>query len=231
MRRIVLTICLAVATLAFIGLGVWQVERRAWKLDLIARVNERLAAQPVVAPGPVAWPSIGAESDEYRRVIVSGTYRPSADTYVQAVTDLGPGFWVLTPLVSDEGFTLLVSRGFVPPPERDTPAVAPPSGRVAVSGLLRISEPGGGFLRRNDPAAGRWYSRDVAAIAAARGLGTVAPYFIDAAAGPDPTAWPRGGLTVIRFRNVHLVYALTWFGLAFLAVGGIVITWRQKPAA
>ena len=43
-----------------------------------------------------------------------------------------------------------------------------------------MTEPGGGFLRRNDPAAGRWHSRDVRAIAAARGLDEVAPYFIDA---------------------------------------------------
>ena len=64
------------------------------------------------------------------------------------------------------------------------------------------------------PAENRWYSRDVAAIAAKRGLRRVAPYFIDAdASGRE---WPRGGMTVVRFPNNHLVYALTWFGLATL---------------
>jgi len=229
MRRIVLTACLAVAALGFLGLGIWQVERRAWKLDLIARVDARVTASPVAPPGPAAWPSVSAERDEYRRVRVAGTYRRDGETYVRAVTELGPGFWVLTPMATDEGFTLLVNRGFVPSPERGAPDAAPPAGPVTVVGLVRMSEPGGGFLRGNDPAAGRWYSRDVGAIAAARGLGDTAPYFVDAAAGPG--SWPRGGLTVIRFRNAHLVYALTWFGLALLALGGIVITWRQKAAA
>jgi surfeit locus 1 family protein len=231
MRRVALTLLLAVATVAFLGLGVWQVERRSWKLALIERVETRVNAPPVAAPGPPVWPAISAESDEYRRVSLTGTYRPAADTYVQAVTDLGPGFWVLTPLLTDDGFTVLVNRGFVPPARRDAADIAPPSDRVTVTGLLRISEPHGGFLRSNDPGAGRWYSRDVAAIAATQGLASVAPYFIDAAAGPDPGAWPRGGLTVIHFRNAHLVYALTWFALALLAAGGIVTAWRHRGVA
>ncbi len=66
------------------------------------------------------------------------------------------------------------------------------------------------------PAAGRWYSRDVAAIAQAHGLaGPVAPFFVDAQATPaTAAAWPRPGLTVVQFKNDHLVYALTWFALA-----------------
>jgi surfeit locus 1 family protein len=89
---------------------------------------------------------------------------------------------------------------------------------VTVTGLLRASEPGGGFLRANDPADGRWYSRDVAAIAEAEGVGPVAPYFIDAGATPNPRGLPVGGLTVVSFRNTHLAYALTWFALAALVV-------------
>jgi surfeit locus 1 family protein len=88
-----------------------------------------------------------------------------------------------------------------------------------LTGLLRISEPGGGFLRANDPGHDRWYSRDVAAIAASRHIDAIAPYFIDAGASADPAALPVGGLTVIAFPNNHLVYALTWFGLAIMAAG------------
>ncbi|WP_321163203.1 SURF1 family protein, partial [Sphingomonas sp. Leaf412] len=87
-------------------------------------------------------------------------------------------------------------------------------GLRAVTGLLRISEPKGGFLRDNDPAAERWYSRDTAAIAARRGVGRVAPYFIDA--DRSGRGWPRGGMTVVRFPDNHLVYAVTWFALAGL---------------
>ena len=113
------------------------------------------------------------------------------------------------------------------PPDRRDPATRPEgqvAGERAVSGLLRLTEPGGGFLRSNDPAARRWYSRDVAAIAAAARLAPpVAPYFIDADATPNPGGLPLGGLTVVRFRNAHLSYALTWFALA---AGLAFLTWR-----
>lgn len=209
-RRWSLATLTVLAAVLLAGLGVWQVERRAWKLALIERVEARLAAPPVAAPGPAHWRAID-DDDAYLRVRATGRWLPRAPVYVQAVTDLGPGFWVIAPLATDRG-TLLINRGFVPAGRR----VAAASGAAGVTGLLRVSEPGGAFLRRNDAAADRWFSRDVAAIAAARGLGRVAPYFIDADVATSP-AWPRGGLTVVRFRNTHLVYALTWFALAAMA--------------
>ena len=101
---------------------------------------------------------------------------------------------------------------------------------MLVEGLVRLSEPEGRVLRPNRPAENRWYSRDVDAIAKARGLGPVAPYFIDAGASPAD-ALPVGGLTVVRFRNAHLIYALTWFGLAALSIWGFVLTRRQSRGA
>jgi surfeit locus 1 family protein len=128
----------------------------------------------------------------------------------------------MTPFVTDQGFTILVDRGFVPTDRRDPQSrrAGELAGETTVTGLLRISEPGGGFLRANDPAHGRWYSRDVAAIARAHGLADVAPYFIDADAAPNPGGLPIGGLTVVSFPNNHFLYALTWFVLAVMVLGG-----------
>lgn len=200
---------------SFIALGVWQVQRLGWKQDLIARLEQRLAAVPVAAPGPDAWPTITKTSDEYRRITLRGTFDHARATRVQASTVLGTGYWVLTPLRTEAGWWVLVNRGFVPP---GTPGDEP-TGPQTVTGLLRLTEPDGSLLQHNDVAAGRWYSRDVAAIAVARGLTEAAPYFVDAAAAPsdtapDTAAWPRPGLTVLHFSNNHLVYALTWFALA-----------------
>jgi surfeit locus 1 family protein len=91
-----------------------------------------------------------------------------------------------------------------------------------VTGLLRMSEPGGGFLRSNEPAADRWYSRDVGAIAATHGMAEAAPYFIDAERVPGETGLPVAGLTVLSFSNNHLVYALTWAILAMMAAAGAI---------
>lgn len=229
-RSILALLAVSLAILGFLALGVWQIERRAWKLDLIERVDARVAAAPVAAPGPEDWAGISAERDAYRRISATGTFLSGKEVAVQAVTDLGAGYWVLAPL--DTGaFTVLVNRGFVPADRRDPTTRREVAGPVSVAGLLRVTEPGGGFLRANDPGAGRWYSRDVAAIAAAEGLeGPVAPYFIDADATPNPGGLPVGGLTVIRFRNSHLSYALTWFALAAgLAGAAIFVRLRAWP--
>lgn len=216
----------------FAALGTWQLERRAWKLDLIERVAQRLRAVPVAAPGPAQWSSIDAHDDEYRRLLADGVFLDDRETLVQAVTEHGAGFWVMTPLRTDAGFIVLVNRGFVDaahrmPGSRDADRR---NDAVHIVGLLRLSEPHGAFLRRNDAATGRWYSRDVAAIAAARGLPAteVAPYFIDADATSHPGGWPIGGLTVVRFRNSHFVYALTWCGLALLVAAATFVVGRHE---
>ncbi|AQR75990.1 SURF1 family protein [Sphingomonas sp. LM7] len=227
-RRVKRALFVALALLAaagFAALGVWQVERRAWKLDLIARVEGRVHAAPVSLAGLEADP----HAHEYRRVVATGKFLPDRETLVQALTERGAGFWVLTPLRTAQGI-VLVNRGFVPSERRDPASRAQPKGPVTVTGLLRVSEPGGQLLRANDPAQGRWYSRDVAAIARARGIGPVAPYFIDVDAAPNPGGYPIGGLTVVAFRNSHLVYALTWFGLAALCLGGAVLLLRMREA-
>ncbi|BEP36987.1 hypothetical protein GmRootV59_39590 [Variovorax sp. V59] len=231
--RVALAVCAALAFAGFFALGTWQVERRAWKLDLIARVEQRVHAPASEAPGRERWPQVNAADDEYRRVRIAGRFLHGKETLVQASTRLGAGFWVLTPLQAADGSILLVNRGFVPPEARERTARAAnePQGETTVTGLLRISEPKGGFLRRNEPAADRWFSRDVQAIAAARGLHDAAPYFVDAEAAPSPPgappAWPAAGLTVIAFPNSHLVYAITWYGLALMVLGAAWFGWRE----
>ena len=238
----------------FVALGTWQVQRRTWKLDLIARVQERVHAPAVPAPPVAEWPRVNAANSEYRHVQVSGTFLNDSETQVQALTELGAGFWVLTPLRQADGSVVLVNRGFVPPERRSRAAhgAGEPTMAAALTGLLRISEPRGSFLQGNDPGQDRWYSRDVQAIAAARGLTHVAPYFIDAdaadgdrrrtgevgAGDADPgeapqgaaasgSAAPVGGLTVVTFRNAHLSYAITWYALALLVVAATWIVIRE----
>jgi surfeit locus 1 family protein len=214
----------------FIALGTWQVERRAWKLDLIARVAERVHAPPGAAPSFAEWPGVSAAKDEYRRVRATGIFLYEAETQVLAVTDLGSGFWVLTPLKLEDGSVVLVNRGFVTADrsENVAHAAANAAGITTISGLLRITEPGGAFLRHNEPAANRWYSRDVGAIAQARHLDSVAPYFIDADAQPPVPDAPVGGLTVIAFHNNHLVYAITWYTLALMIPAALWVGIREE---
>ncbi|MFZ6676318.1 SURF1 family protein [Undibacterium sp. Tian12W] len=224
---------MAVIFAGFISLATWQVLRLQWKLDLIERVEQRVHAEPVPIPGFSLWPHINASADEYRHVQVSGVFLYEKTILAQATTELGGGFWVMTPLATADGATILINRGFIPEKmaasyrassEKDRPSTSDAS-IMQVTGLLRMTEPAGGFLRKNDPTGNRWYSRDVNAIAVATGLTRPAPFFIDADASPasnKPGAQqkevsanaPVAGLTVIHFHNNHLIYAVVWFSLA-----------------
>ena len=210
-----------------VGLGVWQLQRLQWKTALIERVEVGLVAPPSAAPGPDLWTAVTFDTAEYRRVEVKGQYLPSDDTLVKAVTSRGSGFWVMSPFETDDGWRLFVNRGFVPDDRTADSDRPKPEVEQTVTGLLRLTQPGGAFLRDNDPTGNRWFSRDTVAMADALGLGQVAPYFIDADASSD--GLPIGGLTVVSFPNKHFGYALTWFGLA--AVFAYLLYRATRPDA
>lgn len=221
----------------FILLGNWQVRRLASKRQLLHEVATRVHAPPIPAPGPGQWPGMAAGAGQYLHVHMQGRFLDLRQTLVHGASEEGYGFWVIAPLRTDRGFIVLVNRGYIPASMPGTAAYAqakPPSGEVSVTGLLRLSEPRGGFLRPNRPAAGQWYSRDVQAIAAASGLpsGQVAPYFVDADATPASLVgeprWPRAGLTVIHFPNHHLSYLITWYLLALgVAAATAFVAWDE----
>ncbi|MEM6589848.1 MAG: SURF1 family protein [Pseudomonadota bacterium] len=211
----------AVVFVTMLGLGTWQVQRLGWKLNLIETVEARAFGAPVTAPfGPVT------ENDHaYLRVITEeGVFMHDLSQRVKALTELGAGSWLMTPLQTDTRI-IWINRGFVPTGS-ETPQAA--SAPATIIGLLRITEPGGTVLEKNDPAAGRWFSRDVAALSDDAGLGRTAGYFIDADHTGAEDDWPRGGLTQVQFRNSHLSYALTWYAMALLFLGGMVYVIRDR---
>ena len=137
------------------------------------------------------------------------------------------------PLAGDDGRTVYVNRGFLPEGSRvEAARRSMPAGPVRIEGLLRLSEPKGRWLRTNRPGEDRWYTRDIAAIAAKRRVPTDPRLFIDSwvetpGAPPGPDA-PVAGLTVIAFPNNHLGYALTWFTMGIMAIGGAFVLVRRR---
>src|SRR5690606_5232668 len=152
------------------------------------------------------------------------------EVLVHALTERGAGYWVLTPMRSADGAITFINRGFVPGESSLSPSkiTEPVEGEITVTGLLRMPEPDGFFLRPNNPERNDWNSRDVEAFAQIFELGNVAPYFIDADTSTNPQKLPVGGLTVISFRNHHLSYAITWFALAAMVAAAIIFVWRQE---
>ncbi|TYC49775.1 SURF1 family protein [Rhodobacterales bacterium] len=212
-------------------LGNWQLRRLEWKTELIHAVETRAFGDEVAAPARAEWPGVTPETHSYLRVRAEGRLLGGHTLFVKALTELGAGFWMLQPLERPDGEIIWINRGFVPSEYRSSPDRddAADTDEVTVTGLLRPTEPGGTLLEKNAPDENLWYSRDTKAFSRQEGLGETAPYFIDADPAEDVTGYPRGGLTIINFRNHHLQYALTWYTMALMLVGGVgYVVWLSR---
>lgn len=226
----------AVGCAVLLGLGFWQLERRIWKEELIARVEVRTRAPEASLPAESDWHKVTADRDEYRRVRANGRFRHEREALVFTTLSgrkgraSGPGYFVLTPLEHADGSIVIVNRGFVPNERRDpaTRREGQIAGAVTVTGLLRMPEAAIWVTPRNEPARGLFFVRDPQAIAAAYGLARTAPFTIDADTTPNPGGLPQGGDTRLEFPANHLQYAMTWFGLAAALFGVFtVFAWQR----
>jgi surfeit locus 1 family protein len=214
---------LALAVL--LSLGVWQLERKAWKESLIVRIETRAHGEPSEIVPEAQWQDWQAEEDEFRRVRVTGTFLHDSEIAVHGLSAQRgspvQGYYIYTPLRLAGGATVFVNRGFVPKELRD-PAhrtESPPPGEVTITGLVRAPDARGWFMPDNRPDRNEWFTRDLATMASARDLRRVAPFWIDAQPIAGASGWPRPGQTRLAIPNNHLGYALTWFGLALTLIG------------
>ncbi|MDE1914529.1 MAG: SURF1 family protein [Sphingomonadales bacterium] len=234
-RQLLLVAALLAFAALFVGLGVWQVKRLAWKEALIARVNAGLSALPVrVESLPRGITMAQAKGMEYRRLSLHGNWIVGDTELVAGPSSLGTGYWAVTPLRMGDGEIVYVNRGFVPMGTKRGAVIAlTPTAPVDVVGLMRVSEPGGSFMRPNRPEADLWTSRDIVALAQRHHLSAQTGWFIDAQAVSGMNKellakQPVAGLTVVSFPNNHLGYAITWFTLALLCLGAIFVVRRYR---
>ena len=212
------TVATVIALVILVGLGLWQIERLHWKLDLIATINARMAAPAASPPPQSEWPGIDPVALEYHHLRLTGTFRHDRELYYFAQGEQGvAGYDVITPLVlKDGGGIVLVDRGFVTEEMKDPASrkAGQVEGEVTVVGVARAPQARGQFTAADDPAHNIWFTRDPKTMGEAVGLGPVAPFYVEADATPNPGGWPKGGRTRVDIRNEHFQYALTWFGLA-----------------
>lgn len=232
-RSLILPFLLTLASLAvLIGLGQWQLERREWKLGLMERIDARANGEPItLARAKQLWAETGEV--EYYRLKLAGRFLHQYERHLYGLVGGEAGWRVLTPLEMVDGDVIFVDRGFVPEPFR-APATRPQGqigGEVSMTALARASESGSLFTPDNQPAANRWFLRDVGALnaslpdqLAARSM----PFMAEAEFMAIPGGWPRAGVTRLVLPNRHLEYALTWFGLAGTLVCVFGFFARQK---
>ena len=215
-----------IAFVVLIGLGSWQIQRKAWKEGLIAALDAQLAAPPIALPAPAAWARLDRAKDEYRRVSFRAAFDNAEEALLYAAPSTfrpdveGPGYWVLTPARVAEGSIVIVNRGFVPDGRQDakTRQAGQIEGPVTIVGSMRWPGERHWFTPADEPANNLWFTADPPAIAAAKGLSGVAPFYVEQESPVPPGGLPKPGKLKVALPDNHLQYALTWYGLALVLV-------------
>ncbi len=211
------------------GLGLWQLQRLAWKEALLAEVTARAGAQPIALAAALAADD-DADDIDFIKVAASGIYLPAETKFMIQTFDAGPGWQVVTPFKSSDGIFVLVDRGVVPDTMRA--AVATPAEPVELVGIVRRHGTGRGpFTPDNDDAANIWYWWDVPAMLALSDIPAdlkVAPFVLQLLPVEGDSSFPRPQRPDAGLRSNHLQYAITWFALALVLAAVAVLHVRGQ---
>jgi len=229
-----------VMVLLFVGLGVWQLQRRVEKHALIAALTERVTAAPVPLPYSSQWRALSAANDEFRRVTFTATYQAAPDAMVyssgSAVRDdiSGPGTWAFLPARLASGETVVINAGFVPNTMQqrtvqDRAVAKLITGQpVTLTGYLRFPEQEGLFTPAENRETRLWFARDHLATAGQLNWGPVAPFYVDLEQPAPANGIPKPGPLSVHLRDEHMQYAITWFSLAAAVVIAFAVWLRGR---
>ncbi len=213
-----------------IGLGTWQLQRLEWKSALIAEMQARGVAAPIALPADPSDPSL-----EYTPVRLIGQFLHEKELHVPARTHNGKvGLHIVTPLRLDDGRTVFVNRGWVPPAKQDpaTRAAGQVEGLVTLDGAIRRGGWGGmeTFRPANQPDDNLWLWMDLPAMAAHAGLkGAETRVYVAAGPAANPGGYPIGAPTRLDVSNNHLQYAIIWYALAAALLVIYLLHQRRPP--
>src|SRR3569833_729003 len=216
----------AVMIAIFVGLGVWQLQRRAEKHALIAALETRVGTAPIALPPPSLWRTLDATNDEFRRVSFTATYAKLPDAMVYSAGSAvredvsGPGTWAFLPARLPSGETVEIEAGFVANSiqQREIEYLAVDklvTGEpVVLTVYLRFPENAGLLTQAENRTTRLWFTRDHLAMSSTLGWGAVAPFYIDLETPEPANGIPKPGPLTPHLRDEHMQYAITWFSLA-----------------
>lgn len=195
-------------------MGTWQVQRLAWKENLLAAI-EQAKGQPAITKLPQSDADITAL--EFRPVTLSGSWVRGVEYHLFPRWYQGKqGYWIIAPFTLGDGRVVLVNRGWVPTEKKD-PATRPETqarGYDKVAGLLRLGGERHAFTPSNRAEKNLWFARDIGEMAAAHDLKRVIPAMVDVVGTQDANHLPVPSDGTITLRNDHLSYIITWYGIA-----------------
>lgn len=223
-RRIVALLAGLVATVAFVVLGLWQLDRAALKAGLLLRHG---AGGETVSLPPLA----DAQALEALRARATGVWLAERTVWIDNRTHAGrAGVHLLTPLRLADGTLLFVNRGWAPMPadRAQLPRPALAEGVVTLAGLAAQPRSGGFSLGNGESSPDLW-PRIEAARLAARAAG--APFYpqvleLETDLGDGLVrSWAPPALGPDR----HRAYAAQWFSFAAIAAV-LTLYWGLRSA-
>ena len=181
--KLVPTLCVVPMLAILLGLGVWQVQRHAWKSDLIEKLRTRAESTAI----PLALDISDLDALEFQRVRVTGQFLHDKELYLLNRSLNGnPGLHILTPLQRADGGVIMINRGWTPF-EKKEPASRMKgqlAGPVTVEGIVRLMKAPNDFMPDNEPDNNTWFYWDATAMAAAVGAKKVPPLLHYGGQGP-----------------------------------------------
>lgn len=213
-----------------LGLGIWQMERREWKRDILDRIAANQAAAPISLDELLSGTPL---RHEYGRVKIGGTFLFDKEFFLAARSLKNKvGHQVVVPLKTDDGRIVLFDRGWIPQERKDPAkrAEGQPAGRVELVGVVRRNQERRQFAPENVPDKNVWFHVDVPLMRKMAGAPPdpkLDTFFLDADATPNPGGLPVGGQTRFDIPNDHLQYAITWFLIA-LAMAGVYLAYHWE---
>ena len=213
-----------------LSLGVWQMERREWKRDILDRLTTNQAAAPMPLDDLLRGDPL---RHEYGRVKIAGSFVHDKEFHLAARSLKNKvGLQLVTPFKTDDGRILLFNRGWIPSEKKEPAkrAEGQGTGRVELTGIVRRNQERRQFAPENVPDKNVWFHVDVPLM---RRLAGAPPdlkldaFFLDADAAPNPGGVPIGGPTRLDIPNDHLKYAITWF-LMVLALAGVYLAYHWE---
>lgn len=204
-----------------VGLGVWQMQRLAWKEGVLADIEARIAADPVALPD-----APDPQADRYLPVRVTGQLGTKALRVLVSQKQVGAGYRVISALDTGDR-RILLDRGFV---KVEATIPAPPEGEVTVTGNLHWPDDRNSSTPENNVEDNTWFARDLPQMAEVLGTEPLLVVARDTSFSDAPiTPLP---VDTGHIPNDHLEYALTWFSLA--AIWGVMtgyFLWRTRQTA
>ncbi|MFN3208433.1 MAG: SURF1 family protein [Roseovarius sp.] len=196
-------------TIVLIWLGVWQVQRLAWKEGILSQIETRIAAAPVALPE-----RFDPEADRYLPVTLTGQFGDGALRVLVSRKQVGAGYLVISPFETEGGRRILVDRGFIR--QGDTLEAAP-EGEVTVTGNLHWPDDRNSSTPENDVDGNTWFARDLGQMAEV--LSTEPVLLVARTLSHPEAAVTPLPVDTAHIPNDHLQYAITWFSLAAIWLG------------